>query len=105
LPRFLDSVYYPYLGEAEGKIINKITGNPVGNAIVTVSRNVNSRKQIVAQKSTNSSGYFKFGAWAGRKSSELYQIKFTKPNYKTKVIYAEIKAGEKIVLPDIKIKK
>ncbi len=105
LPRFLDSVYYPYLGEAESKIVDQGTGKPIENVIVTISRNVNNEKQIVAQKSTNDFGYFKFGALAGRKRSTLYKIRLNKPNYKTKVIYTKIKAGENVVLPDIKIKK
>ncbi len=103
LPRFLDSVYYPYLGEAEGKVIDRRTGKPIEKMIITVSRTVNKKNFIVAKKLTNNLGEYNFGAWADKNNSGIYEIRFEKPLYKTKTIYVKLIAGHEVVLPDIKI--
>jgi len=103
LPRFLDSVYYPYLGEAEGKVTDKRTGKPIDNLIVTVSRNINKKNKIVAKKLTNNLGEYNFGAWAGKNNSGIYEIRFSKHLYKLKTIYVKLVAGHEVVLPEIKV--
>ena len=38
LPQFLGRVYYPFLGEAAGRVIDAKTKKPIKNALVTVTR-------------------------------------------------------------------
>ncbi len=103
IPPLLDSVYYPYLGEASGKVIDAQTGQAVQNALVTIRRINSQNPLIVSQKFTKSSGGYDFGAWSGKDSIISYQISVEDSSFKSNSIDVQLQAGKEIVLPDIKL--
>jgi len=105
IPEILNKYYYPYLGEAYGKIINAVTGKPISNAIVTIKRaNVNI-PIIISRKTTNDSGEYDFGAWAGESKKITYKITIEKTSYKPQIIEIILKQQERVLLPEIRLQK
>ncbi len=103
IPPLLDTVYYPYLGEASGKIIDGQTNIPIQNALVTVQRYTNSGPITIAEKYTASTGAYDFGAWAGKDSLINYRVKVEDSSYATQYMNVQLQAGQNIDLPDIKL--
>ncbi len=102
IPPLLDSLYYPNLGEADGTVIDSITGNPVANALVTVRRVTGTNTQLVTRKFTSNIGEFNFGGWAGNGSS-VYEIEVSKSPYVPRTLDAELQPGMRIVLPEVRL--
>ncbi len=105
IPPLLDSLYYPYLGEASGRVMDSKAGVPISGAVVTVRRASGGNQLLVTRKSTGSSGEYDFGAWSGNGSPIVYEIEADKTPYKPGSIDVELQPGENIVLPDIQLKQ
>ncbi|MCL5030875.1 MAG: T9SS type A sorting domain-containing protein [Bacteroidetes bacterium] len=103
IPPLLDSVYYPYLGEAAGKVIDAKSGQPIQHALVTIQRLYSENPIIVSKKFTQNTGEYNFGAWAGKDSSIAYEIRVEDSTYESKTIDVELLPGKKITLPEIQL--
>ncbi len=104
LPQFLGRVYYPFLGEAAGRVVDAKTKKPVENALVTVTRFSDGKSLNVTRKFTDARGEYRFGAWVGAKNF-VYQINVEKSSYKNGRRQARLQAGESLKLPDVSLKK
>ena len=105
IPPFLDSLYYPYLGEATGTVVDAQTGDPVANALVIVQRLTVMGNQIVSTKFTSSDGQYSFGGWAGENSHSSYKIEVEKASYQPETFAVQLQSGMQIVLPKIQLKQ
>ena len=105
IPPFLDSLYYPNLGEATGTVIDAHTGNPVANALVTVQRLTGKYIQLVSRKFTSDGGEYSFGGWAGKNSGSSYEVAVAKAPYQPRTFDVELQPGMQIVLPEIQLKQ
>lgn len=104
LPQFLGRVYYPFLGEAAGRVVDAETKKPIENALVAVTRVSDEKPLLAARKFTDEKGEYRFGAWAGEKGL-VYQIKVEKPLYKNKRQSVRLQAGESLKLADVSLRK
>lgn len=104
LPNLLNRIYYPFLGEATGRVVDAKTKKPIKNALVTVTRSVGGKSLLVARKFTDERGEYRFGGWAGDKNA-VYQIKAEKSFYDNKHRRVSLKPGESVKLPDTKLSK
>ncbi len=104
IPPFLDSLYYPNLGEATGTVIDARTGNPVANALVSVQRLTAKNTQLVSRKFTSNEGEYSFGGWAGESNGSSYEVEVAKAPYQPETFDIELQPGMQIVLPNIQLK-
>jgi len=100
IPPLLDSLYYPYLGEGTGKVVDA-GGHPISHALVTAERILNGDTIIVAQKYTQSDGEYDFGAWAGKDSTIKYEVNVKGPSYAPATINITLQDQKEITLPNI----
>ncbi len=99
IPPMLDSLYYPYLGEVTGKVVDG-SGNPISHARVTVNRLTGTKTQLVTRRITSSIGQFSFGGWASNNGS-LYQVEVAKPPYRPNKFEVKLQPGVRVLLPDV----
>lgn len=106
LPQFLGRVYYPFLGEGTGRVVDAKTKKPIENALVTVNRLVDGKHIPVTRKFTDEKGEYNFGGWAGKdkKSRDNYEIKVESDSFKPKIMKAELRAGKSINFADMRLK-
>lgn len=104
LPNLLNRIYYPFLGEAAGRVVDAKTKKPIENALVTVTRNIGGRYLLVARKFTDGRGNYRFGGWAGDKNS-VYQIKVENSLYKNRQQRVRLQPGESLKLSDFRLSK
>ncbi len=107
LPQTLGSVYYPFLGEGRGRVVDAKTGKPIKDAVVSVNRTAGATPLLITRKSTGETGAYRFGAWAGRKNDKsfVYEIKVEKSSYKSRFLRVRLRAGESLQFADIRLKK
>ncbi|MGI9166450.1 MAG: hypothetical protein ACR2G5_08705 [Pyrinomonadaceae bacterium] len=70
LPQFLGRIYYPFLGEGVGRVVDAKTKTPIKNALVSVSRLVGGKRLLTTRKLTDERGQYHFGGWAGNGKKE-----------------------------------
>ncbi|MGI8470070.1 MAG: carboxypeptidase regulatory-like domain-containing protein, partial [Pyrinomonadaceae bacterium] len=102
LPNLLNRIYYPFLGEATGRVVDAKTKKPIKNALVTVTRSVGGKSLLVARKFADERGEYRFGGWAGDKNS-VYQIKIGKSFYKNRQRRVRLQPGESLKLSDVRL--
>ena len=107
LPQFLGRVYYPFLGEATGRVRDAKTKNPIKNALVTVTRIAGGKTLLVARKITDERGEYRFGGWAGKNQRERvsYQIKIENDSFKPRIINVNLRAGESINIAEARLRR
>ena len=107
LPKLLNRIYYPFLGEGKGRVVDAKTKKPIANALVTVTRNVSGKSLLVAGKFTDEHGQFSFGGWAGKDKKEIvrYQIKIESDSFKSQMINVKLRAGESVNFADVRLKR
>jgi len=107
LPQTLGRVYYPFLGEGNGRVIDNKKGEPIKDAIVTVRRISGAKPLLITRKSTLETGAYRFGAWAGRKKDKsfVYEIKVEKPFYKNRSLRVRLLTGESLQFADVRLKQ
>ena len=105
LPQFLDRVYYRFLGEGTGRVVDAKTKKPIANALVSVSRLVNGRLLPTSRKLTNERGEYQFGGWAGRSSKRRgdYQITIEGGSFKPRTMLIHLRPGERLRLNDMRM--
>ena len=105
LPQTLGRVYYPFLGEGWGRVIDAKTGRPIKNALVTVRRLAGAKPLLITRKSADETGTYRFGAWAGRKNNKrfVYEIKVEKPSYKSRFLHVRLRPGEGLQFADARL--
>jgi len=106
LPQLLGRVYYPFLGEGTGRVVDAKTKKPVSNALVSVRRLVVGKLLPTTRKLTNERGEYHFGGWAGngKKERVAYEIRIERESFKPSTMRVRLRAGESINLGDARLK-
>jgi len=100
LPQLFDSLYYPYMGEGNGRVVDA-GGYPITHALVTVDRIINGDTIVVAEKYTQSNGGYDFSSWAGKDSLINYEVSISASTSAEASINVTLQAQKDITLPDI----
>lgn len=106
LPQFLGRVYYPFLGQGTGRVVNAKTKKPIENALVTVNRVVNGKRLLTTRKLTDERGEYSFGGWSGtaRTDRTTYEIRIENESFKPRVINVRLRPGETTKFQDIRLR-
>ena len=106
LPQLLGRVYYRFLGEGTGRVVDAKTKEPIRNALVSVTRLVGGKLLPTTRKLTDERGEYHFGGWAGTGKKERvdYEIKIESESFKPSTMRVRLRAGESINLGDARLK-
>ena len=98
LPQFLGRVYYPFLGEGRGRVVDAKTKKPIQNALVSVDRLVGGKQLLTTRKFTDERGEYQFGGWAGndKKARVDYQIRIESDQYKPLTQHVRLRANQSV---------
>jgi hypothetical protein len=107
LPQFLGRLYYPFLGEGHGRVVDARTKKPVSSALVSVSRLVGGKHLLTTRKLTNERGEYHFGGWAGtgRKERVNYEIRIESDSFKPRTMHVRLHAGKSINFADARLQR
>jgi len=107
LPQFLGRVYYPFLGEGTGRVLDAKTGKPVSNALVSVNRLVGGKRLLATRKFTDERGEYSFGGWAGKGNRERvdYEITIESDSFKPRTMRVRLRAAESIKLAEARLRR
>lgn len=107
LPQFLGRVYYPFLGEGAGRVVDAKTKKPIADALITVNRFAGEKSLPVTRKFTDAKGEYRFGGWAGKNEKERagYEIRIESDSYKPQILRVKLRAGESSRLTEIGLKR
>ena len=105
LPQFLGRVYYPFLGEGSGRVVDAKTGKPVANALVSISRLAGGRLLPTTRKLTDERGEYHFGGWAGGGQNERvsYEIRVEGGSSKPRTMRVRLLAGGSVKFGDARL--
>ena len=105
LPQFLGRVYYPFLGEGKGRVVDAKTRKPVKDALVSVTRLVGNKALLTTRKLTDERGEYDFGGWAGdaKNGRAVYAIRIESNSYKPATIRVKLRAGERVTFADARL--
>ena len=107
LSYWLDSLYFPYLGEGQGKLYDCKTGDALTGASVRVfcEARVSGDTLLRGRKLTDAGGQYQFGLWAGNRitDSTYYRIIAEKTGYVTDTAGFWIKRGDTTNIPDLSL--
>lgn len=103
----LDTVYYPYLGEGEGKVYDE-KNQPLDSVFIscfTIGR-VSKDTLVRSKKRTDKEGFYHCGLWAGNRNTDStkYYIIAKKDGYITDTVSGWISRHKLTKLPDIVLK-
>jgi hypothetical protein len=107
LPQFLGRLYYPFLGEGHGRVVDARTKKPISNALVSVQRLVHGKQLLTTRKLTNERGEYQFGGWAGTSRTERvnYEIRVESDSFKPRIMRVRLHAGESISFADARLQR
>lgn len=107
LPHFLGRIYYPFLGEGKGQVVDGKTGKPVKDALVSVDRLVGKKALVTTRKLTNERGEYDFGGWAGKTPNDrvTYQVKIESVGYKPATMRVNLRAGQRVNFANARLKR
>jgi len=107
LPQLLGRVYYPFLGEGTGRVVDAKTKEPIRNAIVSVTRLVDGKLLPTTRKLTDERGEYHFGGWAGNGKKERagYEIRIESLSFKPITMRVRLRAGESMNFADARLKR
>jgi hypothetical protein len=107
LPQFLGRVYYPFLGEGKGRVVDAKTKMPIKNALVSITRIVGGKQLLTTRKLTDEQGEYQFGGWAGKgKNKRLdYQISIESDSFKPLSMRVRLRTDESMSFPDASLKR
>lgn len=107
LPQFLGRVYYPFLGEGTGRVVDAKTKKPIKNALVSVTRLVGGKPLPTTRKFTDERGEYSFGGWTGKDKTERvnYEIKIESDSFKPRIMNVKLRAGQSIEFADARLKR
>jgi len=106
LPQLLGRVYYPFLGEGTGRVVDGKTKKPVRNALVSVTRIVGGKALLTTRKLTDELGKYHFGGWAGNGKKERvdYEIRIESDSFKPRTMRVHLRADESMSFADADLK-
>ncbi|HEX2639931.1 MAG TPA: carboxypeptidase-like regulatory domain-containing protein [Pyrinomonadaceae bacterium] len=100
LPGYLGKVYYPFLGEGTGRVIDAKTKKPIARELVTVWRITGGARQLVARKFTDGKGEYRFGGWARGRAEYTIAIGRGRSAQRVKV---GLRSGKTVPLPEVRL--
>ncbi len=105
LPQFLGRVYYPFLGEGTGRVVDARTKKPIKGALVSINRVVDGKRLLTTRKLTNERGEYRFGGWAGNARNERvdYEITIKGEAFKPKTMRVRLRANEHTSFTDARL--
>ena len=105
LPQFLGRVYYPFLGEGTGRVVDAKTKQPIKDALVQVSRLVDGKRLLTTRKLTDERGEYHFGGWAGNPANGRvdYEITIKGDSFKPKTMRVRLRANERTKFSDARL--
>lgn len=107
LPHWLDSLYYPYLGEGEGKLYDCITGRALSGGFVRVfcEGRLSGDTLMRSRQMTDANGNYDFGLWAGNRNTDstYYWLVAEKPGYFSDTVGFWIKRGDTTTVPSLSL--
>jgi hypothetical protein len=107
LPQFLGRVYYPFLGEGGGRVVDAKTKKPIASALVSVRRLVGGKLLLATRKLTDERGEYHFGGWAGDGKGERadYEIRVESASFRPRTMRVRLRAGERINFADARLRR
>ena len=104
LPQLLGRVYYPFLGEGTGRVVDARTKKPLKNALVTVRRSAGGKLLLTTQKLTDERGEYHFGGWAGKgKERADYEIRIESDSFKPSMMRVRLRPDKSIKFADARL--
>jgi hypothetical protein len=107
LPHWLDSLYFPYLGEGQGKIYDCKTGAVLTGANVHVfcEGRLSGDTLPRSNQKTDMNGHYQFGLWAGNRNTDstYYWFIAEKSGYITDTVGFWIKRNDTTNIPAISL--
>lgn len=104
LPALLDEVYYPFVGNGAGRVVDE-EGAPVEGAFVTCQAigRISGDLLVRSKKLTDAAGEYRFAAWAGNRTTDstLYYAVAGKHGVESAPVEAWITRGGETLFPDI----
>ncbi len=107
LPQFLGRLYYQYLGEGTGRVLDAKTKKPIKNALVSVNRRVNGKLLLTTRKLTNERGEYTFGGWAGNSKTERvdYEVTAASESFKPRTMRVGLRPSASVKFADAFLKQ
>lgn len=107
LPQFLGRLYYPFLGEGTGRVVDAKTRKPIAGALVSVRRIVDGKPLLTTRKLTNERGEYHFGGWAGNEKNNRvdYEIKIENLQSKPQTMRVNLQANKSVRFADARLKR
>ena len=103
LPHWLDSLYYPYLGQGTGKVTDCNTGETLSGVSVHVfcKGRLTVDTMMRSSQKTDAAGYYQFGLWAGNRNTDscFYWAIVEKNGYLPDTVGFWIKRNDTTTLP------
>lgn len=105
-PQLLGRLYYPFLGEAKGRVVDAKTKKPIKNALVSVRRLVGGKLLLTTRKFTDERGEYHFGGWAGngKQARVDYQIRIESDSFKPLTQHVHLRANGSTSFVDARLK-
>jgi hypothetical protein len=107
LPHWLDSLYFPYLGEGEGKLFDCNTGKALTDGFVRVycKGRLSGDTLMRSRQKTDANGQYNFGLWAGNRNTDstYYWLIADRPGYFTDTVGFWIKRGDTTSIPSLSL--
>ncbi|HUE82645.1 MAG TPA: carboxypeptidase-like regulatory domain-containing protein [Pyrinomonadaceae bacterium] len=107
LPQLLGRIYYPFLGEGAGRVVDAKTKKPIRNALVSVNRLVDGKLLPVTRKITDERGEYRFGGWAGNNSKERvdYEIRIQNGSFKPVTMRVRLRADQRVNFAEARLQR
>ncbi len=107
LPEFLGRIYYPFLGEGKGRVVDAKTNKPIKDAVVSVTRLVGGKALLTTRKLTDEQGQYDFGGWAGttRKNPQSYELRIESSEYKPTTMRVRLRAGQQVNFAEARLRR
>jgi hypothetical protein len=107
LPFWLDSVYYPYLGEGQGALMDCNTRTTLPDAFVRVfcKGRISGDTLLRSRQKTDINGQYQFGLWAGNRNTDstYYWLIAEKEGYVSDTFGFWIKRGDTTSIPNLSL--
>ena len=107
LPQLLGRIYYPFLGEGAGRVVDAKTKKPIRNALVSVNRLVDGKLLPMTRKLTDERGEYRFGGWAGNNAKERvdYEIRIQNGSFKPVTMRVRLRADQRVNFAEARLKR
>ncbi len=103
LPELLERVYYRFLGEGTGRVIDAKTKKPVSNALVSVGRLVDGKLLATTRKLTDERGEYRFGGWAGNGQRVDYDVRIESDTHRSSTMRVRLRPGKSVKFSDARL--